>query len=168
MTDTTFPRVRSVSAGTTTRGWLRHLIATDAGTASLILRVALALVIFPHGAQKVFGWFGGFGFEGTLGYFTGSLGIPAALAVLVFAAELVGPIGLLVGAFSRVAAAGLIAVMTGAIFLTHLPNGFFMNWSGTQAGEGYEYHLLVIGMSLALLVAGSGRWSFDRWLTSKV
>ena len=168
MTDTTFPTVRSISAGTTMSSPLRHLIATDASTASLILRVALALVIFPHGAQKVLGWFGGYGFEGTLGYFTGTLGVPALLALLVFAAELLGPIGLLVGAFSRVAAAGLVAVMTGAVFIAHLPYGFFMNWSGAQGGEGYEYHLLVIGMSLALLVAGSGRWSFDRWLSSKL
>ena len=125
-------------------------------------------MIFPHGAQKVLGWFGGYGFSGTLGYFTGTLGVPALFAVLVFAAEFLGPIGLAVGAFSRVAAAGLVAVMTGAILLAHLPNGFFMNWTGAQAGEGYEYHLLVIGMSIALVIAGSGRWSFDRWLASKV
>ena len=170
MSDTTFPRFEGVSTASTRPGAriVHRLVATDRSTATFVLRLVLALVMFPHGAQKVFGWFGGNGFSGTLGYFTGTLGVPALFAVLVFAAELLGPIGLLTGAFSRVAAAGLIAVMTGAIFMAHLPNGFFMNWTGTQAGEGYEYHLLVIGISLAILIAGSGRWSFDRWLASKV
>jgi putative oxidoreductase len=144
------------------------LIATDRSSASFVLRLVLALVMFPHGAQKVLGWFGGNGYSTTFGYFTGTLGVPALFTLLVFAAELLGPIGLLAGAFSRLAAAGLVAVMTGAIFMAHLPNGFFMNWTGTQAGEGYEYHLLVIGISLALVIAGSGRWSFDRWLSRRV
>jgi putative oxidoreductase len=170
MSDTTFPRIERLSTGRigAGAGVLRRLIATDRSTATFVLRLVLALVMFPHGAQKVFGWFGGYGFSGTLGHFTATLGIPAFFAVLVFAAELLGPIGLLVGAFSRVAAAGLVAVMTGAIFMAHLRHGFFMNWTGAQGGEGYEYHLLVIGISLALLLAGSGRWSFDRWLGSRV
>lgn len=170
MTTTTSPRVHPVTndrAGTSST-LLRRLIATDRSSATFVLRLTLALVIFPHGAQKVLGWFGGYGFSDTLGYFTGTLGVPALAAVLVFAAELLGPIGLALGAFSRVAAAGMVAVMTGAILLAHLPNGFFMNWTGAQAGEGYEYHLLVIGMSIALVLAGSGRWSFDRWLASKI
>ena len=170
MTVTTSPRIHPATAerdrGIATL--LHRLIATDRSTASFVLRLTLALVMFPHGAQKVFGWFGGNGFSGTLGFFTGTLGVPALFALLVFAAELLGPIGLAIGAFSRVAAAGLVAVMTGAIFMAHLPNGFFMNWTGEQAGEGFEYHLLVIGMSIALIVAGSGRWSFDRWLAAKV
>ena len=170
MTVSTSPRIQSVTAeGDRPISKLLHrLIATDRSPASFVLRLTLALVMFPHGAQKVFGWFGGDGFSGTLGFFTGTLGVPALFAILVFAAELLGPIGLAIGAFSRVAAAGLIAVMTGAIFMAHLPNGFFMNWTGAQPGEGFEYHLLVIGMSIALIVAGSGRWSFDRWLVSKV
>jgi putative oxidoreductase len=170
MTVTTSPRLHPVTAERE-RGsakLLHRLIATDRSTASFVLRLTLALVMFPHGAQKVFGWFGGDGFSGTLGFFTGTLGVPALFAILVFAAELLGPIGLAVGAFSRVAAAGLIAVMTGAIFMAHLPHGFFMNWTGAQAGEGFEFHLLVIGMSIALVIAGSGRWSFDRWLAAKV
>ena len=170
MTDTTSPRIHPVTVARD-RGvakLLHRLIATDRSPASFVLRLTLALVLFPHGAQKVFGWFGGNGFSTTFGFFTGTLGVPALFALLVFAAELLGPIGLAVGAFSRVAAAGLIAVMTGAIFMAHLPNGFFMNWTGAQAGEGFEYHLLVIGMSIAVILAGSGRWSFDRWLAAKV
>ena len=170
MTDTTSPRIHPVTVASD-RGLvklLHRLIATDRSPASFVLRLTLALVMFPHGAQKVFGWFGGDGFSATFGFFTGTLGVPALFTLLVFAAELLGPIGLAVGAFSRVAAAGLIAVMTGAIFMAHLPNGFFMNWTGAQAGEGFEYHLLVIGMSIATILAGSGRWSFDRWLAAKV
>ena len=170
MTITTSPRIHSATAAGE-RGiakLLHRLIATDRSPASLVLRLTLALVMFPHGAQKVLGWFGGNGFSGTLGYFTGALGVPALFAVLVFAAEFLGPIGLALGAFSRVAAAGMVAVMTGAIFLAHLPNGFFMNWTGAQAGEGFEFHLLVIGISIALMLTGSGRWSFDRWLAPKV
>ena len=170
MTDTTSPRLHPVTVPRDhgVAKLLQRLIATDRSPASFALRLTLALVMFPHGAQKVFGWFGGDGFSATLGFFTGTLGVPALFALLVFAAELLGPIGLAVGAFSRVAAAGLIAVMTGAIFMAHLPNGFFMNWTGAQAGEGFEYHLLVIGMSIAVILAGSGRWSFDRWLAAKV
>ena len=147
-------------------GPLAVIVATDSSLAPFVLRLFLAAVIFPHGAQKVLGVWGGNGFSETLGLFTEFLGIPAFLALLVFAAEFLGPIGLLVGAFTRLAAAGLASVMVGAIVLQHAPNGFFMNWSGTQEGEGFEYHLLVIGLSLALVIAGGGRWSLDGWLTA--
>ena len=169
MTDTTSPRIHPVTVARD-RGLvklLHRLIATDRSPASFVLRLTLALVMFPHGAQKVFGWFGGDGFSATFGFFTGALGVPALFALLVFAAELLGPIGLAVGAFSRVAAAGLIAVMTGAIFMAHLPNGFFMNWTGAQAGEGFEYHLLASAICLALMVAGGGRWSVDHSMSDK-
>jgi putative oxidoreductase len=143
---------------------LHALTATRAGTAATVLRVSLGLVMFPHGAQKLLGWFGGYGFDGTLGFLTGTVGLPAPLAVLVILAEFVGSIALIVGLFSRAAAVGIISVMVGAIVTTHLPNGFFMNWTGQQAGEGFEYHLLVIGMALAILIQGSGRYSVDRQL----
>jgi putative oxidoreductase len=144
---------------------LKQLIYTDNDWASLVLRVMLAVVFFPHGAQKVLGWFGGYGFEGTLNAFTEQMGIPAALAVLVFSAEFLGSIGLLLGAITRFAAFGIASVMTGAIFIVHLPNGFFMNWFGTQQGEGYEFHLLAIAIALALMIKGGGRWSMDRLLS---
>jgi putative oxidoreductase len=137
---------------------------TRAGIEGTVLRVTLGAVMFPHGAQKLLGWFGGYGFDGTMGFLTQNVGLPAPLAALVIVAEFFGSIALILGAFSRVAAVGIITIMVGAIITTHLPNGFFMNWTGQQAGEGFEYHLLVIGMALAILVQGSGRYSLDRQL----
>jgi putative oxidoreductase len=136
------------------------LFQTDGTLVPFILRLALAIVMFPHGAQKVLGWFGGHGLRGTLGYFT-SQGIPVPLALLAFAAELLGSLGILVGLFTRVAAFGIACVMVVAIVTVHAKFGFFMNWSGTQKGEGFEYHLLALGVALALLVGGAGLWSLD-------
>jgi putative oxidoreductase len=133
---------------------------TDGTLVPFILRLTLAIVMFPHGAQKVLGWFGGYGLRGTLGYFT-SQGIPVPLALLAFAAELLGSLGILVGLFTRVAAFGIACVMVVAIVTVHAKFGFFMNWSGTQKGEGYEYHLLALGIALALIVGGAGLWSLD-------
>ena len=126
----------------------------------LVLRLALATVIFPHGAQKVLGWFGGPGLKGTLDYFRKS-GIPAPLAMLAIAAEFLGPLGLAAGLLTRMAALGITSVMIVAIFRVHRQHGFFMNWSGNQGGEGFEYHLLVLGLAVALIVGGAGAWSLD-------
>lgn len=126
----------------------------------LVLRLALAAVIFPHGAQKVLGWFGGPGLKGTLDYFRKS-GIPAPLAMLAIAAEFLGPLGLAAGLLTRVAALGITSVMIVAIFRVHRQHGFFMNWYGNQGGEGFEYHLLVLGLAVALIVGGAGAWSLD-------
>jgi putative oxidoreductase len=141
---------------------------TDESWAGLILRVVLGGVIFAHGAQKLLGWYGGFGFEGTMGFFTQKMGLPWLVAFLVIIGESIGSLGLLAGLLTRFTAASFIVIMLGAIMTVHLPQGFFMNWFGQQTGEGFEYHLLVIGMSLALLVVGGGKWSLDgliaRWL----
>jgi putative oxidoreductase len=137
-------------------GWL---LSTDAGVIQLILRLTLAIVIFPHGAQKALGWFGGHGFKGTMGYFKQRF--PAALAFLAIVSEFLGPIGLTLGLFTRVAAFGIASVMVVAVLSTHTPHGFFMNWYGNQKGEGFEFHLLVLGIALALIVAGGGLWSLD-------
>ena len=126
----------------------------------LVLRLALAAVIFSHGAQKVLGWFGGPGLKGTLDYFRKS-GIPAPLAMLAIAAEFLGPLGLAAGLLTRVAALGIASVMIVAIFQVHRPHGFFMNWYGNQGGEGFEYHLLVLGLAVALIAGGAGAWSLD-------
>jgi putative oxidoreductase len=128
-------------------------------------REVLGIVFFDHGAQKMRGWFGGFGFSGTMGSFTEQMGIPAPFAFLAIAAEFFGGIGLIVGLLGRVAAFGIICNMLVAIYLSHIHNGFFMNWSGSQKGEGYEYHLLAIAVALAILVKGSGALSLDRLLT---
>jgi putative oxidoreductase len=141
-------------------GWL---FATDASVVQLVLRLTLAVVIFPHGAQKALGWFGGHGFRGTMGYFTTS-GFPAPLGVLAIVAEFLGPVGLVLGLLTRVAAFGIACVMVAAIFKVHTPNGFFMNWSGNQKGEGFEYHLLAVGIALALILGGGGLWSLDALL----
>lgn len=130
-----------------------------------ILRAGLALVLFPHGAQKLLGWWGGYGWSGTMGYLTGTIGLPAPLAALVILIESVGPLFLLLGLLTRPVALGIIAIMIGAIVNVHAANGFFMNWFGAQKGEGFEYHLLVIAMALVLLVSGGGAFSADRKLT---
>jgi len=118
--------------------------------------------MFPHGAQKALGWFGGYGFSGTMGFFTQQMHIPAPLAFLAIAAEFAGAIGLILGAFSRVAAFGIATNMVVAILTVHLANGFFMNWFGAQKGEGFEYHLLAIGLALIVMIYGAGKASIDR------
>jgi putative oxidoreductase len=149
------------------RRWLEWLIGTRRDPAALVLRLTLAIVMFPHGAQKLLGWFGGAGFTGTMSFFTDTVGVPLVIGVLVVISEFFGSIALALGAFSRVAAAGVFAVMVGAVLTVHLQNGFFMNWSGAQAGEGFEYHLLAMGIALALVIKGSGAFSFDRLLARK-
>ncbi len=146
---------------------LNALFRTDRDASSLILRVVLGAVFFPHGAQKVLGWFGGHGLAGTLDFFTQSMGMPLIVAALVIAAEFLGALGLITGLLTRLAAFGICCVMTGAIFLVHLKNGFFMNWFGNQAGEGFEYHLLAIAIAIALMFKGGGRWSLDRLIARR-
>ena len=157
--------LNSAARTTLPSGFIAALVRTDDSVTALIARVALGLVMFPHGAQKAFGWFGGFGFEGTMGFLTGQMGLPWIVAFLVIAIETVGALLLIVGALGRLAALGIAAVMTGAVVTSHLGNGFFMNWSGQQAGEGFEYHLLAIAMALAIVWRGSGAASLDRALT---
>jgi putative oxidoreductase len=145
---------------------LTKLMRTNGGAAGLVLRLALGIVFFPHGAQKVFGWFGGYGLAGTWGWMTETLHIPALFAVLAIIAEFAGSLGLIVGLLGRVAAFGIGVEMVVAAFVgRHVENGFFMNWSGTQKGEGIEFHLLAIGIAIAITLMGSGAFSLDRQLT---
>jgi putative oxidoreductase len=144
---------------------LRKLTATDDSTATTILRAVLGIVFFAHGAQKMFGWFGGYGFTGTMGFFTGAMHIPAFLAFLAIAAEFFGGLGLISGLFTRVAAFGIAVNMLVAIVMVHGQFGFFANWSGTQKGEGYEYHLLALAMCVFLMIRGAGAFSLDRKLS---
>ena len=136
------------------------LLQTDSGVVGFILRITLTVVMFPHGAQKVLGWFGGHGFRGTMKYFTDS-GIPAVFARLAIAAEFLGSLGLAVGLLTRIAAFGIACVMLVAIVTVHWPNGFFMNWYGNQKGEGFEYHLLASGIAITVIIVGAGAWSLD-------
>jgi putative oxidoreductase len=138
---------------------VRKLLVTDDSIATAILRLVLGVVFFAHGAQKMLGWFGGYGFSGTMGFFTGMMHIPAPLAFLAIAAEFFGGLGLIVGFLTRVAAFGIAANMVVAIAAVHGPFGFFMNWTGTQKGEGFEYHLLVLAMTAFLMIRGAGALS---------
>ena len=140
---------------------------TDRTWQNFIIRVTLGAVMFPHGAMKLFGWFGGRGVSATLEGFAHNYHIPAILTLLVIGVESLGALGLIVGLATRFIAFGLLCDMIGAICLVHWPNGFFMNWFGKQAGEGFEYHLLVIGMALALMIAGAGTLSLDRAILHK-
>lgn len=146
------------------RQLVAHGLGTDASKTRWFQRALLAAVVLPHGLQKAFGWFGGWGIEGTLGWFDSALGVPTPLALLVIMAELLGAVALALGLFSRLSALGIALTMLGAILLVHAPSGFFMNWSGTQTGEGFEYHLLALGLSLPLVVKGGGACSLDTWL----
>lgn len=162
------PRVQSgISENTQGRGrlagLLHKLVATESDPAASLGRVALGLVMFPHGAQHALGWFGGYGFAGTHGWMTGTLGIPAPLAALAIVVELVAPLALILGIAGRLAAAGIFALMAVAAS-THAAHGFFMNWFGTQpaGAEGFEYHLLAMALALVVAIKGSGRFSIDR------
>ena len=145
----------------------RKLIATDDNPATLILRLVLGVVFFAHGAQKLLGWFGGPGFSGTMGMFTGYLHIPAPLAFLAIAAEFFGGLGLILGFLTRIAAFGIAVNMLVAIATVHHSYGFFMNWTGTQKGEGFEYHLLVLAITAYLIIRGAGALSVDRAIAAE-
>jgi putative oxidoreductase len=144
---------------------LQRLIRTSDNTPALVLRLALGLMMLAHGSQKLFGWFGGYGWDGTMGFLTDQIGLSAPLAALLIVGEFAAGLGLIVGLLGRVAALGTLAIMLGAVFTAHLPNGFFMNWSGTQKGEGIELHILAIAMAVAVALQGSGALSIDRALT---
>jgi putative oxidoreductase len=139
---------------------LKKLLATDDDRATLLIRVALGVVIFAHGAQKVFGWWGGYGLAGTMGFFQ-SIGIPALFGALAIAADFLGALGLITGLLSRIAAFGILCNMLVAMALVHWPNGFFMNWSGQQKGEGFEFHILAAAMALYVIIKGGGAASVD-------
>lgn len=146
---------------------LQLLCKTNNSFAPLMARLTLGIVMFPHGAQKMLGWFGGNGFTGTMHFFTQQMHIPAPLAFLAIMAEFAGSIGLIVGCLSRIAAFGIATNMVVAIFTVHIHNGFFMNWYGNQKGEGFEYHLLAIGLALIVIFYGAGMASFDRLISGR-
>jgi putative oxidoreductase len=145
---------------------IRKLIATDNDDVVTFLRLVLGVVFFAHGAQKALGWFGGYGFSGTMGFFTGMMHIPALFAALAIAAEFLGGLGLIVGLLTRVAAFGIFCNMVVAVAMIHHQFGFFMNWAGTQKGEGFEFHLLVLAIAVFLMIRGAGAASVDHLLSS--
>lgn len=175
MKTVTAPSTPSVPAGFSSRPasrlnlnrFAQAFFGTSNDASGLVLRLGLALAMFPHGAQKALGWWGGFGFEATVGFFT-QAGYPLPLTLAIIAAEFLGPLALVAGFFTRWSAFGIGAVMAGAALLMHLPHGFFMNWMGNQKGEGLEYFVLAVSMALALLLLGGGKWSIDRILARRL
>lgn len=147
---------------------MKALFQTEDRWSSLVLRLMLGIVFFPHGAQHVLGWFGGHGFSGTMNFFTTQGHMPWIVAFLVVMGEFLGSMGLIVGFLTRIAAFGITCVMTGAIVLVHWKYGFFMNWFGKQSGEGFEYHLLAVAIGVAIMMTGAGKWSLDRVITEKL
>lgn len=142
---------------------MKKIFSTEAQSiTALIARIALAVVVFPHGAQKLLGWFGGYGFEGTMGFLTGSVGLPYVVGLLVILIEFFGALFLFAGFATRVAAIGIIGNFIGVVITSHLGNGFFMNWSAqANQGEGLEYFILLFGLGLVSLIAGGGKASID-------
>lgn len=144
---------------------MNRLFSTANDHTIALVRLVIGVIFFMHGAQKSLAWFGGYGFHSTIGWFATTVGVPAVFAVLAISAEFFGGIGLIVGFLTRIAALGIAIDMLVAVLLVHARNGLFMNWFGTQKGEGYEYHLLAIAICILLMVKGAGALSFDRALT---
>jgi putative oxidoreductase len=145
----------------------KKLFETGNDWIGFIGRIALGLLILPHGLQKAFGWFNGYGFEGTMGFFTETIGLPWILGAFIIFTEVAGSLLLVLGLLSRFWALMVICIMFGTIFTYHGPVGFFMNWDGNLKGEGYEYHLAVSTIALIVLIKGAGRYSIDRIIASK-
>jgi putative oxidoreductase len=147
---------------------LLKILQTDSHRVGIIYRVTIAAVLFPHGCQQMLGWFGGYGFTGTMDYFTGTVGLPWIIGFIVIFLQFFGSLFILAGLATRIIAPASIIMFIGMILTGHLDEGFFMNWMGNQTGEGFEYHLLFIGLFLALFVNGSGKYSVDRLLFQKI
>jgi len=145
-----------------------RLLKTDTGAVGPVLRILLGIVVFAHGAQKLPGWFGGGGYDATMGFFTSAMGLPAFVAFLVIVGEFFGGLGLVTGFLTRFCAASFAVIMVGAVWLVHWSNGFFMNWTGSQAGEGFEYHILALAICAALMITGGGKWSLDGLLARRL
>ncbi|HYK03129.1 MAG TPA: DoxX family protein [Thermoanaerobaculia bacterium] len=163
MTSLSLDRHDNLTSGAASR-IASGLLSTSDSRSLTFLRIVLGAVMLPHGLQKTVGWFGGYGFDATLGYF-GTLGIPALFAFLAIAAESAGAVALITGFTTRIAAFGVAATITVAALMAHVQNGFFMNWSGQQKGEGFEYHIVLVAISLVLMAGGAGRFSLDRLFT---
>lgn len=148
--------------------FLNKFFQTDNDWSTFILRLSLGAMIFPHGAQKLLGWFGGYGFSGTMGFFTETMGIPWIFAFAAIMAEFFGGLGLLLGLGTRLWAIAVGATMAVAMLTSHIQHGFFMNWFGNQQGEGIEFFLLAIGLSIGIIFRGGGRLAIDALLKKQL
>jgi len=143
---------------------INKILNTESNWGALVARLTLGIVLFPHGAQKMLGLFGGYGFAGTMDAFTNQMHLPWIVAFAVIMIEFFGSIFLILGFASRLWSLAIAGLFIGIIFTTHLEHGFFMNWFGNQAGEGYEYALLIIGIAAAVLIHGGGKYAIDTQL----
>lgn len=141
---------------------MKRLFATNDDYALALARVVLGIIFFMHGAQQALGWFHGYGYHASMHFYTDGLGVPAVFACLAIMTMLFGGIALILGLLSRLAALGIFTVMLVAVLKVHLAVGFFMNWYGSQKGEGFEYHLLVFAIAILIMVKGAGALSVDR------
>ena len=146
---------------------VKTILTTNPNIGFSIARLTLGLVIFPHGAQKLLGLFGGYGYSSTMDFLTTQMGLSGITAFSIIIIEFIGSISLIIGFISRFWALSLAVMFMGIIYTTQLEYGFFMNWFGNQAGEGYEYSLLIIGLALTIIINGSGRWSIDNLISKK-
>jgi putative oxidoreductase len=145
----------------------KKLLATSPDPTLAFMRVMLGIVFFPHGAQKLLGWFGGYGFSATMGFFTTQAHLPAPIAFLVIFTEFFGSLALIFGFLTRIAAFAIAFEMFVAVLMIHIHVGFFMNWYGNQKGEGFEYHLLVFALAIPIMFRGAGAFSIDHALSSR-
>lgn len=146
----------------------KNLLNTNDNNAAVILRLILGIVLFAHGAKDMLGWFGGYGFSATMQFFTETAGLPYLVGLSVLSLQFFGSLLLLAGLTTRLIALGVLGMFMGMIITVHYQHGFFMNWFGTKGGEGFEYHILVIGIAAALIVLGGGAWSLDRKLSDLI
>ena len=148
------------------RSIVRAVVETSDDRIPMLARLALGIVIFPHGAQKILGWFGGPGIDGALGFFA-ALGVPAAIGWLAIITEFVGGLALILGLFGRVAAFLVALSLISAVVTLHWSVGFFMDWNGQLQGEGFEFHILAVTLAIIVLIRGSGALSIDRAITTR-
>lgn len=146
---------------------VKRVLRTNNDWTGLVTRTTIGIILLPHGAQKLLGLFGGYGFRGTISFLTDTMHLPWTIGLLVIIIEFFGSLSLIAGFASRIWSALTIILFIGIIVSSHLDNGFFMNWFGNQKGEGFEFHLLIIGLSLATLINGSGKFSADNLVTRK-
>jgi len=146
---------------------MKKILNTNAGNwSALVARLVLGATVFAHGAQKLFGWFGGYGFKGTMGFLTAQVGLSSFLALMVILIESVAALMIIAGVFTRVAAIGIFGLFAIIMLKFHSANGFFMNWAGNQKGEGIEYFIILLGVALTLIIAGGGKASVDASLAT--
>ncbi len=137
------------------------LLQTTENWGATALRIGLGLILFTHGAGAMLGWFGGYGFKATAQFLQHNFSLPWVVAAFVICVQFFGSIMLMTGMGTRIAALGVLGMFIG-MAINHIDHGLHMNWSGQKAGEGYEYHLLVMAMCLALVYFGGGSLSLDR------